>query len=199
MREREWVLPPSLARDDVVPTWTRIGVVDGARAGRVDDRGLVTPIPSADGPAVDWWVGAEARWYVPARERGVTQRRIDGAPVVETTVRVPGGEVVHRAFGARGSAHPGGDDWVVVEVENRSALPVALAWVVRPYTSAGPTGGGPVSSARALRSVPTGPHLLRAPHPVRLLPDRSSPTPVILPITVRTAPKPGLPPEEERS
>ncbi|MGI8938224.1 MAG: hypothetical protein ACR2JF_08445 [Iamia sp.] len=170
MRERGWALPPPLARDDVVPTWTRIGVVDGARAGRVDDRGLVTPIPTPDRPSVDWWVGAEDRWYVPARERGVTHRRVDGAPVVETTLRVPGGEVVHRAFGARGSAYPGGDDWVVVEVENRSALPVALAWVVRPYTSAGPTAGGPVSLAQALPSVPNGPQVLRAPHPVGLLP-----------------------------
>lgn len=170
MRDRGWALPPALAGDDVVPTWTRIGVIDGARSGRVDDRGLVTPIPTPAGPSVDWWVGAEDRWYVPARERGVTQRRIDGTPVVETTLRVPGGEVVHRAFGARGSAYPGGDDWVVVEVENRSALPVALAWVVRPYTSAGPTTGGPVSLARALAAVPTGPHLLRAPRPVGLLP-----------------------------
>ncbi len=170
MRDRGWALPPALARDDVVPSWTRIGVVDGPRVGLVDDRGLVTPVRGVGRPSLDWWVGAEDRWHVPAREVGVTQRRLEGAPVVETTLRVPGGEVVHRAFGARGGAHPAGDDWVVVEVENRSALPVALAWVVRPYDPSGPTGSAAPTLAVASTTFPDGPRLLTAPEPFGLLP-----------------------------
>ncbi len=170
LREGGWALPPTLARDDVVPSWTRIGVVDGERSALVDDRGLVTPISGSGRPSLDWWVGAEDRWHVPAREVGLTQRRIDGAPVVETTLRVPGGEVVHRAFGARGGAHPGGDDWVVVEVENRSALPVALAWVIRPYTPTGPTGSAAPTVTVASPSFSSGPQLLAASEPFGLLP-----------------------------
>ena len=170
LRAQGWALPPALARDDVVPTWTRTGVVDGARAALVDDRGLVTPVRGPGRPSLDWWVGAEDRWHVPAREVGVTQRRLEGAPVVETTLRVPGGEVVHRAFGARGPAHPGGDDWVVVEVENRSALPVALAWVVRPYDPTGATGSAAPTLSVASDAFPGGPRLLAAPEPFGLLP-----------------------------
>lgn len=169
MRDRGWVLPASLARDDVVPTWTRLGVVDGQGTATVDDRGLVTPIAGADRPSLDWWVGADDRWYLPAHERGVTQRRLDAAPVVETALRVPGGEVVHRAFGARGPAHPGGDEWIVVEVENRSAVPVALAWVVRPYGPIRASGGGDVTLTTASSSFPKGPRLLGAPEPMGLL------------------------------
>jgi len=169
MRASGWVLPPSLARDDAVPSWTRLGVVDGRRTSTVDPRGLVTV---HDSVSVDWAVGAEDRWYHPAREANVTQARIDGAPVVETTVRVPGGHVVHRAFGARGSHYPGGDEWLVVEVENRSAVPVVLAWVVRPFSPVGlvsnrgidllPVAGEPRSG--------TGVQVLEVYDPIALLP-----------------------------
>ena len=138
LRERGWVLPRSLARDDVVPRWTRIGVVDGPSSSTVDDRGLVTV---HDRISVDWAIGAEDRWHHPGVEPNVAQARLDHAPVVETELRVPGGTVVHRAFAARGSAYGGGDEWVVVEVENRSAVPVVLAWVIRPFS---PTAVTPV-------------------------------------------------------
>jgi hypothetical protein len=46
--------------------------------------------------------------------------------VVETRVRIPGGDAVQRVFGAR-DAH--GHEHVVVEVENASRAPVALALV----------------------------------------------------------------------
>ncbi len=132
--EAGWSLPDALVGDRP-PVATRIGV-DGAPAtGVVDARGAVSPAPGR--PTLDWAVGADDRWYVPAREPGVEQVRIDHAPVVETRMRVPGGHVTHRVWAARGPLHPGGDEWVHVEVENDSKLPVALAWVVRPWDAAG--------------------------------------------------------------
>src|SRR5207344_2079929 len=60
-------------------------------------------------------------------EPATSQRRTGGAPVVETTVRVPGGEVVQHAYGAVVAAA----DVVVVEIENRSPVPLTVALVVR--------------------------------------------------------------------
>jgi hypothetical protein len=134
LRAAGWTLPAALDGDRP-PTATRIGVDGGRWTGVVDGRGAVSPGPGR--PTLDWAVGADDRWYVPAREPGVEQVRIDHAPVVETRMRVPGGHVVHRAYVARGQAHPGGDEWVVVEVENASKLPVALAWLVRPWDADG--------------------------------------------------------------
>lgn len=169
MRSSGWVLPPWLARDDVVPTWTRIGVVDGETTSLVDGRGLVTPRHDGRGPSLDWWVGADDRWYLPAREAGVVQRRLDGAPVVETTMRVPGGTVVHRAYGARGPAYPGGDDWIVVEVENRSALPVVLAWSLRPYSPSGVFESPRAGMRPVVVGEPQGAQLLEGYDPVGVL------------------------------
>ncbi|HMJ78039.1 MAG TPA: hypothetical protein VK507_18815, partial [Iamia sp.] len=132
--EAGWTLPAALVADRP-PTATRIGVDGGPWTGVVDGRGAVSPGPGR--PTLDWAVGADDRWYVPAREPGVEQVRIDHAPVVETRMRVPGGHVVHRAYVARGAAHPGGNEWVVVEVENASKLPIALAWLVRPWDADG--------------------------------------------------------------
>lgn len=128
--EGGWTLPAALV-SDAPPTGTRIGVADAPTAGVVDGRGAVSPAPGHW--TLDWAVGADDRWYVPAREPGVEQVRVDHAPVVETRMRVPGGHVVHRTWAARGPVHPGGDEWVHVEVENASELPVALAWLVRPW------------------------------------------------------------------
>jgi hypothetical protein len=77
---------------------------------------------------LDWWIGAEDRWHQPSREAAVRQQLVGASPVVETRVKVPSGDAVARCYGARGSA---GEDLVVVEVENASKVPVALALVVR--------------------------------------------------------------------
>lgn len=116
-------------------TATVLGNVGGAHDVVVDRRGGLA-LPPGAGPALDWWVGAADRWHHPAEEAGtaVTQQRVDGLPVVETAMRVPGGQVVHRAWAV---AAPGGADVVVVELENRSKEPVAVAAVVRGQ-------GGPV-------------------------------------------------------
>jgi len=169
MRASGWVLPPALAADDVVPSWTRIGVVDGETTAIVDPRGLVTPRNDPLGLSLDWWVGAEDRWHLPAREAGVIQQRIDGAPVVETTMRVPGGHVVHRAYGARGPAYPGGDDWIVVEVENRSPVPVVVAWVLRPLTPSGITITRQAGLSPAVTGEPRGAQMLEGFDPFGLM------------------------------
>ena len=117
--------------------WTAIGNLDSDRTARVDPRGLVTP--PGDGWSLDWWIGADDRWHLPSREVAVRQRLVEGSPVVETAMSIPSGDAVARAFAARRSSAEGGGEVVVVEVENRSHMPVAVALAVRPYTPEGLT------------------------------------------------------------
>lgn len=79
--------------------------------------------PWDDAPSIDWYVAADDRWHVPADEQSVRQRRIEGTAVTETRVRVPSGDVVQRVFSV---ADAGG--LTVVEVENESPMPVAVAF-----------------------------------------------------------------------
>jgi hypothetical protein len=118
---------------------TVIGVTGSAARARVTPRGAVR---FADGRYLDWWIAADDRWHVPAREASARQRLVDGTPVVETTIRVPGGDVRQRVYGA-----VGGDGLVVLELENRSQLPVAVVLSRRD-----------VLSARTPVAVPAGVH-----------------------------------------
>ncbi|HEY8544542.1 MAG TPA: hypothetical protein VIL36_05830 [Acidimicrobiales bacterium] len=115
--------------------WTAVGNLDSPWEAVVDPRGLVTPW--FDGWSLDWWIGADDRWHVPSREVSVRQRLLDATPVVETLVRIPGGDAVQRVYGVRRSSQEGGGELVMVEIENRSSLPVALALAVRPYNPEG--------------------------------------------------------------
>lgn len=72
---------------------------------------------------LDWYVAADDRWHVPADEPTVRQRSIDGTPVVETRVRIPSGDAVQRVYAV---ADHGG--LTIVEVENDSPLPIAVAF-----------------------------------------------------------------------
>jgi hypothetical protein len=72
---------------------------------------------------LDWFVAADDRWHVPAEEPTVRQRRIDDVAVVETRVRVPGGDAVQRVW----SVADGGG-FTVVEIENDSPMPFAVAF-----------------------------------------------------------------------
>jgi hypothetical protein len=105
---------------------TTIGVLGGTRDATVDRRGVVSP--RAIGWELDWWVGADDRWHVPAREAAVRQQLIDGMPVVQTAMRVPGGDAVQRVYGA-----PATDvgEVAVVEITNDSPAPFVAALVVR--------------------------------------------------------------------
>jgi hypothetical protein len=124
-----WVLPPALAAG-APPRWTLVGTVASPTATPVDPAGLV----SGEGWSIDWWVGADDRWHLPAREAAVRQELVDDAPVVETLVRIPGGDAIHRAYGIR-SPRAVGDEWVVAEITNATAVPFAVALVVRPFVT----------------------------------------------------------------
>ncbi|QXC62872.1 hypothetical protein KSP35_08855 [Aquihabitans sp. G128] len=127
--EAGWVLPRGLA-EGAPPRWTLIGTVASPTATAVDPTGLVV----GEGWSLDWWVGADDRWHLPPQEAAVRQQLVDEAPVVETLVRIPGGDAVHRAYGFR-SPRPIGDEWVGVEVENATAVPFAVALVLRPLVA----------------------------------------------------------------
>lgn len=112
--------------------WTLVGSLDSPHRAAVDGAGLVAP--GRVGWSIDWWVGLDDRWIAPSREAAVRQRLLDGTPVVETVLRVQGGDVIHRAYGARV-----GPDAVVIEVENATPQPISLALAVRPYDLEGAT------------------------------------------------------------
>lgn len=115
---------------------TPVGTLGSARVATVDPRGLVTPQPG--GWSLDWWVGADDRWHLPSREMAVRQSLVDDAPVVETAMRVPGGDVIQRVWAFHDVTV---GDVLAVEVENATRVPLALAFAVRPY---GPDGAVPL-------------------------------------------------------
>ena len=119
--------------------------VPAVRAGPGWGRSGPTPLPRSTAPAscrsghwsLDWWIGAEDRWHLPATEASIRQTLLGGAPVTETAMRVPGGDAIHRAYAVRVGD---GRDVVVVEVENRSHVPFAVALAVRPFDLVGAGG-----------------------------------------------------------
>ena len=120
---------------------TPLGTIDAGVLARVDGAGVVAP--QGCGWVLDWWIGAEDRWHHPSVETTVRQHSVGGTPVRETALRVPGGDIVQRSAGvvAEAVGHRGAA--VVVEFENRSAVPVALALVVRPLAIGGDAPSGP--------------------------------------------------------
>ncbi len=110
---------------------TLVGLYGDPLPASVDRAGLIHhPTTSW---SLDWWIGAEDRWHFPARESTIRQRRLGAGPVIETVVRVPGGDAIHRCYRAvvQGAAA------TIVEVENGSGTPVALALALRPYDLVG--------------------------------------------------------------
>jgi hypothetical protein len=105
-----------------MPGGVQIGALGYAARARVDERGAV------DTPelALDWWVGADDRWHVPAEETTARQQRPFPAPVVETMVRIPSGDAVHRVYAVAAE----GRAVTIVEIENRSPAPFTAALVV---------------------------------------------------------------------
>ncbi|MFM8522295.1 MAG: hypothetical protein ACKOBK_09360, partial [Acidimicrobiaceae bacterium] len=97
-----------------------VGVRGGAWLGGVNAWGDVF----VDGQErLRWFVAADDRWYRPSRETTVRQREVSGVPVIETRIKVPGGDAVQRVYGV---ADFGGA--IVVEVFNDSSLPFAVAF-----------------------------------------------------------------------
>lgn len=108
------------------PAGILIGTTNAGPLAHVEGAGSLVAVD--DAWRLDWWVGADDRWHVPAEEAAVRQRLVDAMPVVETAMRVPTGDAVARAYGAR----LGGlsDDLVALEIANESTLPFALALVL---------------------------------------------------------------------
>ena len=98
-----------------------IGVLGGRWRATVTPSGAVEPWDGS--PSLHWFVAADDRWHVPEDEPTVRQRRIDGAPVLETRMKVPNGDAVHRVW-----CVADGGGFTVVEVENDSSLPFAVAF-----------------------------------------------------------------------
>ena len=151
---RYWI--PSDQVEDVVlantlgRSWTNIGLPETLDRAQVDPRGLLV----CERWSLDWWVRAGEEWVFPSRAASVRQRLVDQMPVVETVLRVGGGDVVHRAAAARGAAvqlddaerhvtrgrkQVAGDgmsavpEVFVVEIANHTPGPVAVALAARPY------------------------------------------------------------------
>ena len=109
-------------------SWTTVGTIAMGALAMVDPTGFVMPTTGQWG--IDWMVHAGDRWYLPPREASVRQRAIDDEPVVETVIRIPDGDAIHRVFGISGERDFG--DVVVIEVENSSPVPIAIALTLRP-------------------------------------------------------------------
>lgn len=115
-----------------------MGILGRSAVGWVAESGRVT---FADGsPDLAWHVAADDRWYDPEREVAVRRTESDGLPIITTRMRVPGGDIVHTVWCATG---PNASPIVVVDVENDSPMPVAVAFtrtdltVSRPISTRG--------------------------------------------------------------
>ena len=114
---------------------TTSGITTGVTGGGW--RATVTPwggIEPWGGEApLDWHIAADDRWHSPQREAAVRQRRIDGTAVVETRVRIPDGDAVQRVYSV-----PDRGGLTIIEVENESPLPIAVAFTHGALQSARP-------------------------------------------------------------
>jgi hypothetical protein len=91
------------------------------------------------GRSLDWFIAADDRWHVPAQESAVRQRLIEGTPVIETRVRIPGGDAVQRTYAV---ADHGG--LTIIQVDNESPSPVAIAFAGLPLLSVRPPADMPL-------------------------------------------------------
>ena len=106
---------------NVRPATHHLGVRGGGFAATVNERGAITM--AAGERVVNWFVAADDRWHTPATEQGVRQQRRAGVPVVETRVRIPGGDAVQRVWSV-----PDFGGLIVMEITNDSTLPIAVAF-----------------------------------------------------------------------
>lgn len=111
--------------------YTFVGTLDSQEPNRVDGGGLVQPCDASW--SIDWQIRADDRWYQPARETTVRQQRKGAGAVLETAVRIPSGDAIHRVY----SVTAVGGDATIIEIENDSPVPVALALSIRPYGTDG--------------------------------------------------------------
>ena len=97
---RGWVLPPSLQRDDVVPSWTRLGVIDGARLRGRRSAGVWSPptCPRSAGRSTGGW----------APRTGGTRRPASGASPSAGSRAPPSWRRRSASLAARSSTGPTG-------------------------------------------------------------------------------------------
>jgi hypothetical protein len=136
-----------------------VGPLDADAPVLVDAAGAVSP--AGAGWCLDWWIGADDRWYFPSREPSVRQRRPSAAPVVETAVRIPSGDATQVVYAVPGSpsidpatAGSRRRQLTVVEFGNDSPVPVALAVAIRPYPVVDPDVGEPSDQIGEAADVP---------------------------------------------
>jgi hypothetical protein len=104
------------------PRGITTGVTGGGWRATVTEWGAIEPWAPGE-PALEWHIAADDRWHSPQHEAAVRQRRVEGTAVVETRVRIPDGDAVQRVYSVAG--HGG---LTVIEVENASPLPIAVAF-----------------------------------------------------------------------
>jgi hypothetical protein len=129
---------------------TTVGVLGSRRRAIVDELGVVAPCDV--GWHLAWWIGADDRWRLPAREATVRQTLEESMPVVRTAMRVPGGDAVHHVYAAVGAGDP-----IVVEVENDSPSPFVVAFVVRGARAVAVDGGLVVLDGQPALIAPRAP------------------------------------------
>lgn len=155
---------------------TALGVFGGPVEAWVDQGGAVQL--TGRQWCLDWAVRAEDRWHLPASEPTVRQRRLGPGPIVQTAIRLPGGDVEHRVWTTRQA----GGSIVAVEIENPTATPVGIALAVRPYdldghpvivdvdvgrsqiTVADPAGGTAIHTSAGIRDSTLQTAILPLPH-----------------------------------
>jgi len=98
-----------------------IGVLGGRWRASVSAAGSIQPWDGSSD--LEWFIAADDRWHIPTREPTLRQRRLDSAPVIETRIKVPNGDAVHRVWCVADA-----DGLTIVEIENDSSLPFAVAF-----------------------------------------------------------------------
>lgn len=126
----EWMRP--IGHDRSAPLgWTRLGTLDGPGEPIVDARGVLQVAPGL--PGIDWWIAGDDRWYFPSTEKTVRQSLMHNTPVVETRMRVKGGDVCLRSYAVTVPTSVDVAEVVVLEVENTTGVPCGVAFAVRPF------------------------------------------------------------------
>jgi hypothetical protein len=118
------MVAPAVVSSSIEEAGVTVGVTGQNWRASVSPWGAVTPWAEQPLRPLDWAVAADDRWHVPANEAAVRQRRLDGTPVIETRVRIPDGDAVHRVWSV---ADRGG----LTVIENDSPLPFAVAFFGR--------------------------------------------------------------------
>ena len=111
--------------------WTAIGNPESDIEPIVDPRGLVTFAPN--GWSLDFWFRVDGNMVFPSRVEHVSQRLVEGDPIVETAVTLGHAEATLIAYTA------GRSTYCRVDVDRQSAAPVAIDLIVavRPFNPEG--------------------------------------------------------------